>query len=747
MKRVLVIIIGLFISFSVFSQGKVKGYVFYEEKHEHADEHEHKAHVVKVPLVNANVYWEGTSVGTTTDENGKFVLKRHGDLHEIVISYIGFKNDTVCTHMHPKPDIVLQPDNQLSEVTVKDRQKGTYVSHINSIKTEKITTEGLQKMACCNLSESFENNATVDVGFSDAVSGAKQIKMLGLAGIYTQFTLENVPVLRGLSSSYGLSYVPGTWMESIAVSKGNSAVVNGYESITGQINLEFKKPFRGEKVFVNLYANSKLKTEANFNAAYQISDRWSTALLAHYSSGQAKFDNNGDGFLDMPLTKQLNLMNRWSYEVQGKSQLQFGLNLLTEERLGGQKNFNFSDVNKNDGVYGFGMNTNAIQGFVKNGYTLGIPGGSLGLIASVNYQEIDAYYGNRNRDAKQLSFYANAILQGIIVSSEHKYSIGGSFSYDDYDEVLDAVNLQSEEKVPGVFAQYTYDMSGVFNVIVGNRLDYNSEYGLLYTPRIHSKWNINEKTTVRASAGLGYRTPSAISDNAGLLSSSKMFVFIEEPEVEKAFNYGFNFTRDINIAANHEITAGVDLYRTEFMNSYVADVNRDFKYVYFYNLKGKSYSNSFQTDLMYSYKRFFDVTLAYRFNDVKVEMDNEMQDKPMVSKHKGLLTVSYASKSDKFKIDVTNQLTGAAKLIDTENIPEQYQKPDKSETFYTLHAQITYKIKQFEIYAGGENLTGFVQENPILSSENPFSDYFDASMVWGPIMGQKFYLGIRYRLK
>ena len=194
------------------------------------------------PIPGVSVHWINTNVGTTTNSDGKFTLKTVEHAHMLVVKSIGFAADTVHVHdIEEYLNVVLKEGSALTGVEVIYRKGGISFLTLDPRNTQIISTGELRKAACCNLAESFETNPSVDASFTDAVTGTKQIQMLGLAGKYTQIMQENIPTIRGLSSVYGLEYIPGAWVNSIYLSKGAGSVVNGYESLTEQINVDMKK--------------------------------------------------------------------------------------------------------------------------------------------------------------------------------------------------------------------------------------------------------------------------------------------------------------------------------------------------------------------------------------------------------------------------------------------------------------------------------------------------------------------------
>ncbi len=704
---------------------------------------------VDSPLAGASIVQLNTQNGTVAEETGHFHFHLKEDAPQvIVVSFVSYKNDTIYLqetgYEHVK--IILSESKNLDEVEIKSRRKGSAISRTETRAVVNINGAELQKAACCNLSESFENSATVDVSYSDAVTGAKQIQMLGLAGIYTQLLTENIPNMRGLATPWGLGYIPGSWMESIQISKGTSSVINGYEAMAGQINVEYKKASEGEKFFLNAYGNQKGKIEANVNTRFQLTDKLSTAILVHAENMSTKHDLNDDSFIDQPLIKQINLFNRWRY-VNHQFRMRFGLKYLYENRQGGQMKFDPKKDHNIENGYGIGVETNRYEGFLKLGYIFAHRANtSFGFQNQIVVDDQNSFFGLTTYNAKQFSYYGNFMFQSWIVDARHEFTTGISYIYDKYDEVLNDSAFYRTEKVAGAFGQYSFSNKKNLNVILGLRLDNHNLFGLLFTPRIHVKYNINEQNAIRLSAGKGYRSPNVIAENSSLLATSKKLLFTEELKMESSWNYGFSYTTYFDIAAR-ELSITADYFRTQFENQVIIDRETDYATIYVYNLDGQSYSNSFQIESSYELFKNFEVTLAFRYNDVKTTIGNELQEKPLVNKYKGLLALSYQTPLKKWQFDANIQAIGNQRLPYTGFYPVEYQRPDHSPDYAIINAQITRYFKRFEVYFGGENLGNYRQLDPIIAPEDPFGKYFDSSIVWGPITGIKVFAGFRFKIE
>ncbi|MEA1898203.1 MAG: TonB-dependent receptor [Bacteroidota bacterium] len=746
--RLLIIIVVSFLLFSNVLSGQntgkwVKGKVV--EIHEDGHQHE---------LIGANVYWKDTYTGTTTNMNGEFRLKRLEENPWLVISYTGFLNDTLDVSETTEILIALKETIELDEVEFVFRQKSTTLGLLDPLKVEKISDKELLKAACCNLSESFETNPSVDVSFTDAVTGTRQIMMLGLAGPYTQITRENMPDIRGFSSIYGLTYIPGPWVEAIHLNKGTGSVVNGYESIAGQINVNLRNPASMDKLYVNSYANESGRLEANVNYGADVGKIMGTALLLHASTLSTINDRNDDGFLDKPLGNQLIALNRWELYSDNGLHFQVGVKGTYIDKTGGQVSFYPEQDIGTTNAWGMELDVKRVEAWTKLGkVNIDKPWQSVGWQLSGAVHEQKSWFGLNQYDALQNTLYTNFIFQSIINNTNHKFKTGISMQYDDYEESLNGTNYDRLEFVPGAFFEYSYNHLDKFGLVAGFRYDYHNLFGSFVTPRLHMRYAITEKSVLRFSSGRGLRTANIISENNGILASSRQILVVgndsDKPyglDQEIAWNFGLNFTQKFILDYRHGFVS-FDFYRTEFINQIVVDLDKNPQEVSFYNLNGKSYSNSFQAQLDYELIKRLDLRLAYRWYDVKTSYGGELREKPLVSNHRAFINAGYETMKH-WKFDFTVNWQGRKRIPDTRLNPEAYRLDEYSPDFVMLNAQISKTWwEKFEAYAGVENLLNYKQENPILSADQPFGTYFDSSMIWGPLFGRNIYVGLRYKIR
>lgn len=749
------------------------------------------------PMPGASVYWADTNVGTAASIDGKFRLHRVKGYNTLVASFLGYENDTLrVDDTMSQVQLKLRQGVALETVVVEGNLGGNYIRHDGILKGETISFAGLCKMACCNLAESFENSASVTVGYSDAISGARQIKMLGLAGTYTQILDENRAIMRGLSAPYGLSYTPGMWLNSIQVSKGISSVTAGHEAITGQINLEHRKPTDDERLFLNVYFDSELKPEVNLSSAIPVTadKRLSTVILAHGSMDTKSYDHNHDGFRDLPLSRQFDIANRWLYQADNGMQVRWGVKYINDYRLGGQMDYrkkmkqkmrqemiDWADKQPTGsplvgGIYGSEVKNEEVNAYFK----LGMPVGksvfdkdeqdemrsNFAMVIDFDHFNEDAYfgafndYGGRqnmiNANAMYVHYftYRSSLISGISASSRwvnEDLFFRNLHSPTWYEASL--ISHRNESEV-GAYTEYTYSIKDKLSVVAGLRYDYNFYFRKnLITPRAHVKWNITPTTVFRASVGLGYRPTDVITDNIGILATGRYIMFRNGykhyfDRMEEALTAGGSLTQTISTINHNDMTISFDYFRTQLFHSVIADQEYSAYDIHIYDTDGKSFTNSYQVDLTWTPIERFDIFATFRYTDSKYTIDRPdgtraLVERPLVSRFKTLLNLQYATRMRKWTFDVTAQLNGRSRIpTQTGNLADSEYSP----IYPMFYAQVSRRIKHWDIYVGCENIGNFTQKHPILNADNPYSPDFNSSLIWGPLMGRKFYIGVRFNL-
>ncbi|MEY4964090.1 MAG: Vitamin transporter BtuB [Bacteroidota bacterium] len=647
---------------------------------------------------------------------------------------------------------------KLEEVKVVTKRKGLQKSFTVTGNTTLVTSKELLKAACCNLAESFETNPSIDVNFSDALTGTKQIKMLGLTSPYLLIAEENIPSVRGASQAYGLSFTPGTWVESIQITKGAGSVVNGYESISGQINTELIKPINDIPFFLNAYGSTDSRFELNTHFNRHLSDKWSSSLFLHGNARTEKMDKNEDGFLDNPLAKQINILNRYQYYDAEKGWVSFiNFRYMNDKKQMGQLHFNPNADRGTTNFWGSEIKTERLDIATKLGYVFkDLPFQSIGFQNAFTTHNQQSYFGISQYNIKQNSYYSNLIFNSIITNTMNKFATGLNFTLDNYQELVKMQNWNRTDNSVGAFFEYTYDNSDNFSLILGGRIDNHNRLGTFVTPRLHLRYNPWAKAVFRFSAGRGKRSANIFAENQSLFASSRTFSILDangkvyglNPEI--AWNYGTSFSQSFLLfGKSADLT--LDWYRTDFQNQVVVDVMQSPQQALFYNLRGKSFANSFQIEFNYEIVKNLRLRSAYKMYDVQTDYLSGTFQKPLQAKNRFFGNLEYETSltnSKQWKFDFTYNWIGEQQLPNTQSNPNTDRLPIFSPAYSLMNTQITRVISPvFEVYIGGENIGNYTQSKAVLGAANPFGMNFDSSIVYAPVFGQMYYAGLRFKIK
>ncbi len=706
-------------------------------------------------LVGASLFWMGTTSGTLSQEEGKFSIDRIPGRNNLVVQFGAFSDTlevaTSFDFFEVRLNIVGEVKGvRMGDVVIKDRIKPSGFSRLDPKGVELIRDAEFRKAACCNLSESFETNPSVDASFTDAVTGTRQIKMLGLSGAYVALTSENMPLMSGLASVNGLSHIPSAWVSSLQLSKGTGSVVNGFEGIAGQINVNHYLPDADEAFILNGFGNIGGRIEGNAVYNTKISDVVGTSIFAHTAFVDRLNDRNEDGFLDMPLRQNLGFMNRWKFNgIRGiVGQVNVTANRIRSRS--GQVNHYAEVPVPSIPYYNFENSTDHYQAFAKMGYLS--PKDKLSSLGSqfmILHHDQRAAFGSRRLSSRQNAFYGNLIAQYPLAGEKHMLKTGLSARVDDFRENilwsnLDSANFDRMERVSGLFAEYTYEPSAKMTMVVGIRGDIHNYYGTFMTPRLHLRYALTPTTSLRLSAGRGQRSPNVLTDQLGLLASSRVWNFSSTTPglpgygllPETGWNIGGSVSQDF-ILDYREGYVRADFFRTQFTQQVVIDRETPGE-LSVYPLEGVSFANSFLIEAGYELAKRLDLRLAYRLYDVQTKFRSGLLLQPFNPRHRGFANLSFRTRKSGFLFDYTFQYIG----------PQRIPGESMSPAFTMMNAQVNKEIgKRTEIYIGGENLLDYRQDEPIIDAQNPFGPDFDATMIWGPVFGRNVYAGFRLKLK
>jgi outer membrane receptor for ferrienterochelin and colicin len=709
------------------------------------------------PIKDAYVYWSKTNDFVMTDEKGEFEITVSNNSAILIAKHNGYEPDSIAYNGQTIIEFTLTQTQSLDEVIVSGQKDGVIISDLKTIKTEQITQTELAKAACCDLAGCFETQTTVQPQTTNVITNSKELRILGLSGVYNQVLIDGFPMIQGLSYTYGISSIPGSLVDNIYISKGANSVLQGYESISGQINVETKEPDKTDKLFLNVYMNNFMEKHANANYAFK-KGKWSNLTAGHMIQPANKIDRDNDNFMDLPQLTRYMIFNKWKYgnEKDWGWNSRIGLRYYSEQRVGGQTNYNRDVDQGSTTVYGQTVNVQQPEFWTKTGFRLNNKHNFV-LFVSGFYQNQNSYFGTIHYKAKQTNLYSN--LQHELNYKVHDLKSGISFRHLELNEEIDfsdttlqrtyAGLYKKMENIPGVFSENTMRFfDNKLTWIVGLRADHHNSFGFMITPRTLFKYDIAPKSIVRANIGTGWRTVNLFSENIGLLVSSRDILFAEQLNPEKALNTGINFTQKFETKkGNLSGYFSADYYRTDFQNQIFPDYDSDPTKAIIQNFDGKSVSNGFQAELNFKIWKRFEWKTGYNYLDVYRIVNGNKVALPFNPSHKFIASLSFKPVNNKFHLDINAHWYGKQRLPDTKSNPVEYQRPDFSVPYGIINAQFTYNFKKFEIYAGCENILDFRQKQPIISWQDPFGPYFDTSSVWGPTRGREMYIGARFKLK
>ena len=715
------------------------------------------------PIPNVKITNVDSNNVLFSDSSGTFSLIQGNGSVNLVLEAIGFKSLEISQSCSQDFTIQLEAAEKAKDIetitVISDKKSASHLKKVTN--TLNLSQKELQKAACCNLSESFETNPSIDVNFSDAVTGNKQIKMLGLTSPYILMSEENIPAIRGALQATGLNFIPGPWVESIQITKGAGSVVNGYESISGQINYELLKPIKEVPFFLNSYASTDGRYELNTNFKTKYNDKLSSLVLLHGSTRNDKNDMNHDGFLDNPLGKQVNILNRWQYNDVEKGIVSFlNIKYFKDEKTGGTLNDNSHADVMNPELWTSKVDTDKIEVSNKIGYVFpDMPFQSIGFQHAFQYNKMHSEFGETIHHMHHKNYFSNLIFNSIINNTKHKFIAGLNFNYDKFEEHIEGNFMGEFDRIDnsvGAFFEYTYDNLNDFSFVLGGRVDNHNRLGTFVTPRLHVKYVPFEKTTLRFSAGRGKRAANIFAENINILASSRQISILNEngklyglnPEI--AWNYGVSLIQKFYIfGKENEIV--IDYYKTDFDNQVVVDLENP-QQVVFSNLNGKSFAESFQVEWNINLMRHLDLRTAYKYLNVKTDYSTGLLQKPLQAQHRFFANIAYEThildKGQQWKFDATFNWIGEQRLPNTMSNPVQYQLASNSPAYNLINTQVTRTFSStFEMYVGVENLGNFKQSNAILAADQPNGPYFDSTMIYGPVFGRMFYAGLRFKIK
>lgn len=684
-----------------------------------------------------------------TDENGVFEWNNEQWPAHLDVELSSSETAHIDVNdAHSAHNIIVQRSLQLKEVAITEKSQ----QEVSTLRTRNIETIGeseFKKAACCRLSESFDNSGAVSVSETDAVTGAKEMEILGLRGIYSLMTFNNIPDFTGLAYPFSLDMIPGTWLNEVAISKGISNAVNGSNGFSGQVNIATKDAFNDEPLFVNMYGNTLGRYEANLHLNKLLNrPGFGIGAYLHGSKNLNSIDQNKDGFLDVPLAQQLNGLLRFTVKQYKNIEGQMDLQFVDDQRTAGQLEDlpgRLYSSNTQAKRFMWGGNIGYV-GFDKEGR-------SVGFKYKYAQDNLTANFGRLNYEGKQNHLYLQGLYEDRFGEGDHIIMAGASMVLDNLDEKYFDTPRVRTERTPGVYVEYSYnpEISNAnpafgkrIGIVASVRSDFNNLYGTQIAPALALKYNFTEDIVLRTNVGKGFRTPYFFTDNLSSFTNGRPIELLDEPMAEEAINYGGSFTLKQKIAAR-PFSVNIDLYQTIFQNQIIVDMESSPEKVQVYNLRGNSNTTSFLAAINYQLFNGLDAKVAYKWNKNIYDQISGPVEKMMQPRHRMLLALHYTTPNKKWELSSNTHWLSKQEYLVRENTANGLRMiRTEADPYLVLNAQVTTKWKNFDIYVGGENLTNKTQADPIQGWQTPDSNTFDVTQVYAPIVGIRGYIGFRW---
>ncbi len=702
-------------------------------------------------ISGAKIQWLQDTLSTTSDSDGFFKLSYHPNHAQILISHPNFISDTLDVSTGDKIFHFLIANQHLDEVQLIQSRKSMMQSYIEIGNLTNVTSDELLKAACCNLAESFETNPSIDSYHADAITGVRQIRMLGLNSNQILLSNENIPITRTISQPFEYSFIPGLQIESIHVSKGTGSVVGTYQSLGGEINVELKKPKTDNRFVMELFQTLHGRFEANLGKTFKLNKRLSTSFYGHYNQRTKPLDHNDDGFLDNPLVEQTNLLNRWQYADHVKGFLVLGsFRYVNDQKKAGQLGSNFDSKQPEDLFWKSHASTSRFDSSLKIGYVNPqIPYRSSGLQLSYTVDDQNSFYNQRKIDLWHKSFYANFIYSSILFNTKTKFQTGLIFGLDTVNQDVTGVERFGNRNIPhwGSYFEVTHNNLNGLSLMAGLRIDIYSDFGLFVTPRLNLRYQLFEKTQLRLSTGSGRKASYYVIENQQLLTSNRKIIIggINDFGKNIVWNMGGSLTHRFDLFGSDSQLI-LDYYATDYQTQTIVDWETPGE-ISFYQSQDKAKANSFQGEYNHRLSNQIDIRMAYRYDDVKTTYKDGYKAVPLIPKHRFFFNFSWTSiptsNGSLWRTNFTIHRVGSQRLVKkADHFSESFSNP-----YQLINAQLNRKLnQQLEIYLGGENIGSFKQKNPIISANNPSHMTFDASQIYGPIFGLMAYIGLKWQL-
>ncbi len=707
-----------------------------------------------------NVFLAGTNLGSTTNEEGKFIVGSvPAGKYEVKISGIGYQTKTINAIVKSgetsRLDVDIKEDvSQLQEVVVTGTMKE--VTKMDSpIPIEVYAPSFFMKNQTPNIFEALSMVNGVQPQINCNVCNTGDIHINGLEGPYTMILIDGMPIVSSLSTVYGLAGIPNSLVKRMEIVKGPASTLYGSEAVGGVINIITKEPFSVPTFKADVFATSVGEYNVDVASGFKVGKASSLIGINYFNYDQMR-DINDDNFTDVTLQKRISIFNKWSLHRKSGKNFSLAGRYIHENRWGGELQWN-SSLRGSNQIYAESIYTDRVEFIGSYQFNTSSP---LHLDYSYNYHNQDSYYGIVKFLASQQIAFTQLRLNKQF--GKHEFLAGVPLRYVYYDDnTIGTSNLGMNQPsvtfLPGIFIQDDLKFSSKFSSLAGLRYDRHNVHGNIWTPRLSFKFSPDKNNTLRLTGGSGYRVVNLFTEDHAALTGSRQVEILNDLKPEKSWNLNLNYAHNI-LLEDGFINLDASLFYTYFTNKIVGDFLTDPNKIIYDNLDGHAISKGITLNADMSFSKGLKVITGFTLMDVyQVQKQNDMEKQiPQLQapRFSGTFTVSQTIASAKMEIDLTGKINGPMHLPVVAN---DY-RPSMSPWFGLINLQITKTINpELEIYAGVKNLLNFVPKDPFLRPFDPFDKYvhennpngytFDTSYNYAPIQGAKALVGLRWTIQ
>ena len=725
------------------------------------------------PIDQVKVKIKELGIITYTDSTGYFSFESNSsEVYTILFSHPEFisQENRYFLSAIAKINVVLEKKiAELNEVAITGTLKP--VSRMDcTVPVEIYSPTFFKKNPTPTLFDALQNINGVRPQLNCNICNTGDIHINGLEGPYTMVLIDGMPIVSSLSAVYGLSGIPNSLVERIEIVKGPASSLFGSEAIGGIINIITKNPSKAARLSFDAFSTSYL--EHNLDLGIKANIKKTSILTGiNYFNYQNKVDKNHDNFTDVTLQDRISVFQKWDFNRKNDRIFTVAGRFFYEDRWGGEMNWN-PIFRGTDSIYGESIYTNRYE--ILSNYQLPTKE-KLMLSFSFNSHNQNSRYGTTVFNALQKIVFSQLTWDKKI--KRHDFLAGAAFRYIYYDDNTPSTqtgdtsiytNAPSITNLPGIFIQDEISITEKQKLLLGFRTDLNSIHGLIYTPRIGYKININKKNILRFNSGTGFRVVNLFTEDHAALTGARTVEINSALKPERSYNANINYIKSIYTKNSSAVIIDLTAFYTYFNNRIMADYETDPNKIIYDNLNGHAVSTGISANLSFSLPKDIKLIAGATFMDVSSYESGMKQLQILSEKFTATWSASYLIKPLHLEINYTGNLYSPMRLP----VLGELDPRSKYSPWWSIqNIQLVFTgFKKWEIYGGVKNLLNWTPNknnpfiiarahdpfdkkvqfdtagNAIATTENPNALTFDPTYVYGPNQGIRGFIGVRFKI-